>query len=68
MLGTAGVERTPTYGHISVGWPAKIYIHQLCAETGCWLEDMPGVITYRDEWWEREKGIHVLTHTDDDYD
>ena len=45
---------TPTHEHTSVGWPAKTYIYQLCAETGCSLEDLPGVMDYRDRWWERE--------------
>ena len=31
----------PTHEHTSVGWPAKIYIHQLCANTGCCLENLP---------------------------
>ena len=32
---------TSTHGHTSVGWHAKIYIHQLCADIGCSLEDLP---------------------------
>ena len=34
---------TPTHGCASVGWP-KICIHQLCMDTGCNLEDLPGAI------------------------
>ena len=30
---------TPTHGQTSMGLPAKNYIHQLCADTGCRLED-----------------------------
>ena len=30
---------TITHGHTSFGQPAKTYIHQLCADTGCCLED-----------------------------
>ena len=35
---------TPTHGHTSVGQPAKTYIHQLSADTGCSLEDIPGAV------------------------
>ena len=31
---------TPTDGHTSVGWPAKIYIHQLCVDTACCLDEL----------------------------
>ena len=26
---------TPTHRHVSVGWPVKIYIHQLYINSGC---------------------------------
>ena len=29
---------TSTHGNTSVGQPAKTYIHQLCADTGCCLK------------------------------
>ena len=44
---------TLTHGHTSIGQPAKIYIHQLCADTGCYLDDLPGVMADWDGWWER---------------
>ena len=31
---------TPTHGHTSFDRPAKTCIHQLCADTGCSLEDI----------------------------
>ena len=34
----------PTHGHTSVGWLARIYIHDLCVNTGCCLEDLTWVI------------------------
>ena len=37
--------------HTSVGWQAKTYIHQLCTDTGCHLEDLKKVMTNKDEWW-----------------
>ena len=54
------------HGHASVGRPARIYLHQLCADTGCRLEDPPGVINDRDEW--RESGKSVLSARLDDPD
>ena len=38
----------PTYGHISVGQPAKTYINQVFADTGCHQEDLPRMMTDRD--------------------
>ena len=35
---------TPTYGHTSVDQPAKTYIHKLCADIGCSLEDLSGAV------------------------
>ena len=32
---------TPTYGHAHIDRPAKTYVHQLCMNTGCVLEDLP---------------------------
>ena len=39
---------TPTHGCTSVGQPAKTYIHQIYADTVYYLEDLPGVMDYRD--------------------
>ena len=33
--------RAPRHGHTHVGWPANTNIPQLCADTGCRLEDRP---------------------------
>ena len=38
----------PKHGYTSVGQPAKIYIHEICADTGCCLEDLPRVMVDRD--------------------
>ena len=59
---------TATLGHSCVGWPAKIYIHQLCANIGYCLEDLPRAMSDRDGWWVRLKGIHAVTTDDDDDD
>ena len=35
------LQWTPTRGRVSVGRPARTYLHQLCADTGHGLEDLP---------------------------
>ena len=54
---------TPTHGHNNVGQPAKTYLHQLCADTGCSLEDLPGAMDDRDGWWEIVWEIHAVSTT-----
>ena len=50
---------TPSHGRAKAGRPARTYIHQLCADTGCSLEDLPGVMGDRDGCWERVKEIRA---------
>ena len=50
---------TPSHGRAKAGRPAKTYIQQLCADTGCSLEDLPEVMDNRKVWWERIKNICV---------
>ena len=38
----------PTYGYISIGQAEKIYIQQLCADTGCSLKNLAREMTDRD--------------------
>ena len=40
---------TPIHGHTSVGRPARTYLHQLYANTGCSFKDLPGAIDDRDK-------------------
>ena len=58
---TAGKVRTdisnvlqwpPPHGCVSVGWPERTYLHQLCMDTGCNLEDLPRVTDDGDGWRE----------------
>ena len=49
---------TPTHGHANVGSPAKIYLYQLCVDTGCSLKDLLGG---RDGWREREPRKSMLS-------
>ena len=47
-----------THGHTSVGRLVKILIQQLCANTGCHLEDLPWARSpiYIYVYWEKERG------------
>ena len=50
---------TLSHGRAKVGRPARTYIQQLGADTGCTLEDLPGVIHDRDRWREMVREIHI---------
>ena len=43
----------PSHGRGKVGRQAGTYVQQLCADTGCSLEDLSGAMDDRDRWWER---------------
>ena len=47
---------TPSYGRARIGWPARTDMQQLCADTRCSLEDLPGAMDDR-----TGSGISVLT-------
>ena len=57
---------TPTHGRASVGQPARTYLHQLCVDTRCNLENLPVIIDDRDG--EREKSVLSVQLDDDDDD
>ena len=64
LLEKQGRTRTwlsPIHGPASVGWLARTYSHQLCADTGCRLEDLPGAMDDRDGWRDREPGKSLLS-------
>ena len=53
-------EVTFSYGPLHVDDPVlvdqqKLACRQLCADTGCSLEDLPGAMDHRDGWRERER-------------
>ena len=50
---------TPTYGRGKAGWPARTYIQQLCEDTGCSPEDLPGEMNYSEKWRERVSDIRA---------
>ena len=62
--------RTPSHGQTKAGRPAKTYLHQLCADTGRSLEDLPGAKNDRNGGWVGERGsgrsMLVAQHDDDD--
>ena len=50
-------------------WLRKTYIHHLCADIGCHLEDLPSMMADRDGWQGRESREYMLSAkdaTDDD--
>ena len=54
---------TPSHGRAKVGRPARTYIQQLCADTGCGLEDLPGAMDDRDGWRKRIRDIRARSVT-----
>ena len=53
------LQWTLSHGLTKVGRPARTYLQQLCANTGCSLGDLPGPIDDRDGWRERVRDIRV---------
>ena len=49
----------PTYGRAKAGRPARIYIQQLCEDTGCSPEDIPEAMNDREKWRESVRDIRV---------
>ena len=54
---------TPLRGQGKVGWLPRTYIQQLCANTGCSLEDLLGAMNNIDGWQERVREIHASSTT-----
>ena len=48
---------TPSHGRSKARWPARTYIQQPCADTGCNLEDLLGAMDNRDRLRERVRKI-----------
>ena len=48
---------TPSHGRAKAGRPARTYVQQLCADTGCSLEDLPEAMDDREGWRERVRDI-----------
>ena len=58
---------TPSHGRAKSGGPARIYVQQLCEDTGCSPEDLPEAMNYRERWRERARDIRAdgMTRWDD---
>ena len=41
---------TPTHGRAKAGRPARIYIQQICEDTGCSPDDQPEAMNDRGKW------------------
>ena len=54
---------TPSHGRAKAGRPARTYIQQLCADTGCSPEDLPEAIDDREGWRERARDIRANSVT-----
>ena len=54
---------TPTYGQAKAGRPARTYIQQLCEDTGCSPEDLPGAMNDMDKWREKVRDIRAGSTT-----
>ena len=54
---------TPTHGRAKAGRPARTYIQQLCEDTGCCPEDLPGAMNDREECRERVRDIRATSAT-----
>ena len=53
------LQWTPSHGLAKAGWPARTFIQQIYADTGCSLEDLPEAMDDRDWWRERFRGIRA---------
>ena len=56
-------EGTHKWHSFSFGRPARINLHQICADTECRLEDLPRVMNDRNGWGERVREIHAISTT-----
>ena len=53
---------TPTHGRANAGRPARIYIQQLCENTGCCPEDLPEAMNDREKWRREGQGYPCYQH------
>ena len=60
--GQAHKWQSSTHGCTSVGQPARTYLHQLCVDPGCSLENLRAMDD-RDGWRERVSEIHAVSTT-----
>ena len=52
---------TSSLGRAKAGRPARTYIRQLCADTGCRAEDLPEAMDDREGWQERFRDDEAIS-------
>ena len=57
---------TASHGRASVGRPTSTYLQQLCVDSGCSLEDLPGMMDDWDIWKESGKSVLATKFDEDD--
>ena len=57
------LQWTPSYGRANTGRPARTYIQQLCADTGCSPENLPKAMDDREAWRETVRYIRADSRT-----
>ena len=48
-------QQIPSHERASVSRPAKTYLHKICVDMGCSLEELLGEMDDREGWKERER-------------
>ena len=54
---------TPSHGRAKAGRPARTYIQQHCADTGCSPEDLPKAMDDKEVWQVRVRNIRADSST-----
>ena len=57
------LQWTPSYGRAKARRPVRTYLQQLCAETGCSLENLPEAMDNKKVWRERVRNIRADSAT-----
>ena len=57
------LQWVPSHGRAKAGQPARTYIQQLCADTGCSAENLPEAMDNREGWRERVRDIRADSTT-----
>ena len=53
------LQWAPSQGRAKAGRPARTYLQQLCADTGCSSEDLPGAMDDKKGWREKVRNIRA---------
>ena len=60
MSNAVGEEKINSLLRTSIGRPARMYLHKLCTDTGCSLEDLPGAMEDREGGGDRFREIRAV--------